>query len=77
MEESQANLASRLAKNLNIAKLLCNEVNVWLGICELQSTLDEVGCSRYLSALRDIGVNTCTATPEQRVEAFIKTMLKK
>ena len=77
MDEQSAALAARLAKDSNILKYLLDEHGVWKGIVALQNSLDDLHCSKYLSTLERIEVTTLTATPEQRVEAFVQVMLKK
>jgi phenylalanine-4-hydroxylase len=77
VSEQDCSLAARLAKNMNLAKLLLDEKTEWSGIVQMQNTLDAEACGRYMTALETLGVTTVGATVEQRVEAFIKAMLRK
>lgn len=73
----QMDLASRLSKHKEVASLLMSDETEWKAVVLFQNFMEADDCMRYISKLDRMGVTTGNATIDQRIEAFIQTMLKR
>lgn len=77
LTDEQMNLAARLSKNKDVYNWLMSEDTEWRAVVCFQNGLECDNCMKYISNLDKRGCTTGNATIEQRVEAFIQTMLRR
>lgn len=77
LTEEQMGLVSRLSKSRDVYNWLMSDETEWKAVVYFQNFLEADDCMRYIAKLDRMGVTTGYATIEQRVEAFIQTMLKR
>jgi len=71
-----ARVAAKLAGDETLSERLRTKETMWEGICHLQNLLNEKECSKFFNLLGNDNVSTLTASPQQRVDAFLKSYKK-